>query len=145
MNSTQSTFISNGYALTKQFDEYLNLLESELSHDMLPAPLKSVAVRGLKTITGFDMAGWHRFQQDLVLVLESLSKKWAPRKVKRIVKWQERLGELQKFLQMIPNEASRFYDADIIQEVKPLCERGTTLISEMIEWVQQASVLNGVR
>ncbi|WDV48106.1 hypothetical protein PV797_10505 [Clostridiaceae bacterium M8S5] len=143
MNNTQSTFISNGYTLAKQFDAYLNLLESELCHEMLPAQLQAVAIRGLRTTTGLDIAGWHRFHQSIVLVLDSKKNGLSEPVNDYICEWLECIQKLSKFLKIIPNESSRFYDKkEIENDVKTLCEQGATLITEMIEWMQNAHTIN---
>lgn len=125
-----------GYSLINQFSKYLDFLESELCHEMLPDTIQTVAVRGLMTITGLDLLGWRDLQEEISSMLEPVEGQQLDEIVDNIDEWKPYFENLLKFIEIIPNESQRFYDEEVKEDVRPLCERGDTLIKEFILWME---------
>lgn len=127
--------IATGYSFIMQFDKYLDFLESELCHEMLPEPIQNVAVRGLMTITGLELSGWRDLQKEIVSMLEPEAKQQLDEIVDCIDEWKQYFENLLKFIDIIPDESQRFYDEEVKDDIRPLCEQGDTLIKKFIYWM----------
>lgn len=140
MENIQSMFVTDGDILLKRFEAFMDLLESELRHELLPVPLQEVAVGGLRTMTGFDLNGWRGYKDKLAEVLDAAKEGIYETTKEEKSKWQEQLRKLEKFMSLIPSEANRFYNDEVQEEVKPLCEVSVSLIKDMLEWLEMAVV-----
>ena len=127
--------MNTGYSYIKQFDKYLDFLESEICHEMLPEPIQAVAVRGLMTITGLDLTGWRDLQKEIESMLESEANESLDGVADCADEWKQYFESLLKYIEIIPDESQRFYDEEVKDDVLPLCEKGDTLIKKFILWM----------
>lgn len=140
MEKIELVFVTDGDVLLKRFGTFIDLLESELCHELLPVPLHEVAVGGLRTMTGFDLNGWRGYKDKLVAVLDAVKEGIYETTKEEKSEWQEQLRKLEKFISLIPSEANRFYNDEVQEEVKPMYEMGVSLMQEMIEWLEMVVV-----
>lgn len=140
MENVQSIFVMDGDVLLKRFEAFIDLLESELCHELLPVPLQEAAEGGLRIMTGFDLNGWRGYKGKLAEVLDAAKEGICKMTKEEKVEWQKQLRKLEKFMSLIPSEANRFYNDEVREEVKPLCGMGVSLIKDMIEWLEMMVV-----
>lgn len=133
---TNVTCLFSGNNLAKQLDKYLDLLESELCHKMLPIPLQSVALGGLVTITGLDISGWRKMQQEMLIITKQENCENLNLVKNYIEEWKDHFIKMLKFIEIIPDESLRFYDDEVKEDIRPLCEWGNKLMNELICWIQ---------
>lgn len=144
IDGTYAACLANGNTLVKQLNKYLVLLESELCHELLPAPLQSVALSGLVTITGLDLSGWHKMQQEILIMIEPDNCEHFDTIKDHIAEWKEYFIKMLKFIEIIPDESLRFYNDGVEEDVRPLCEWGNDLINELIKWMQSFQDIDNV-
>lgn len=130
-----ATIIQQGEGLSKKFSEYIFHLKDELTHPQLPLKLKTLALDGLRNISGKSIDDWIKFadewqksvssyDQDSVDPVAFFSQ---PERLSRDI------DKLKGFIKRVPFEARRLLPTDQTEkDVKDMFEQSTISFLESI-------------